>query len=141
MPSMLQYPQIKPSRAQATVISNLLPTGLPKSACSSPTGAGSPMNRFRSDLFLTSASVALSEPGSPMSPSKPSLGQSASSPAMSTLSPKIGGPASGEDLAMRGAYRAVKGMLSAKDATVLNRIEDRLFNAGVDVRGQYHAHG
>jgi len=42
--------------------------------------------------------------------------------------PKLGKP----------CYIRVRGMLSAKDADALNRIEQRLFDAGVDVRGTYH---
>mmetsp|Transcript_74142 Transcript_74142/g.162285 ORF Transcript_74142/g.162285 Transcript_74142/m.162285 type:complete len:440 (+) Transcript_74142:283-1602(+) len=41
----------------------------------------------------------------------------------------------------RGFYSSVKGMLSQRDANMLNRIESRLFEAGVDVRGLYHKHG
>lgn len=41
---------------------------------------------------------------------------------------------------MRGTYAGVKGALEVEDARVLNRIEERLFNAGVDVRGWYHKH-
>lgn len=43
-------------------------------------------------------------------------------------------------LAERGCYSAVKGVLSHKDADMLNRMEQRLTDAGVDLRGQFHKH-
>lgn len=118
---------------QARLSSTLLPSGLPKSACSSP--AGSPKSQ-RSRLLSTTSSFSSTAPAG----FGGSLGHSASAPALgaSTMSLPPLSPGNAREVSERGHYSAVKGMLGQRDAEMLNRLESQLFSAGVDLRGQFH---
>jgi len=132
MPALIQSPNRLSHNPQTSM---LLPTGLPKS------GSMGPSSPMRSNLFsLTSSSLSLTLLGAAeaKSPKGSHDGGSISLPPLSPSVSKSAANAAGDGGGERGLYSPVKGMLGKRDADMLNRIESRLFEAGVDVRGTYH---
>jgi len=150
MPSLLKKESLRPLRVQTPVEASLLPTGLPKSALASTTGSRGLRKTWSTGFLTTMGSFASSEGldlHSPTFPTSPELSLPDSSSSTDTTPrtpnalPPLSPAAGAGEKPLRGTYHAIDGMLRAKDADALNRIEQRLFNAGVDVRGLYHAHG
>mmetsp|Transcript_74241 Transcript_74241/g.193310 ORF Transcript_74241/g.193310 Transcript_74241/m.193310 type:complete len:424 (+) Transcript_74241:130-1401(+) len=130
MPALIQSPNRLSHNPQTSM---LLPSGLPKS------GSMDPSSPKRSNLFsLTSSSLSLTLLEEARSPKGSHDGGSISLPPLSPSVSKSAANAASDGGGERGLYSPVKGMLCKRDADMLNRIESRLFEAGVDVRGTYH---
>mmetsp|Transcript_60897 Transcript_60897/g.175451 ORF Transcript_60897/g.175451 Transcript_60897/m.175451 type:complete len:437 (+) Transcript_60897:142-1452(+) len=149
--TVVKSPPANLRRHERPLAASLLPTGLPKSVQAGRTTAAS-FRHTHSGGFFNAGSMTSTAPCSPngtfgspgmkTSMSLPTLTQTA--PLMAAGTTNGGAKEHGRERApatVRGSYTAVLGMLSAKDADALNRVEQRLFDAGVDVRGDYHKHG
>lgn len=153
-PAVVKSAPCSVPRQERPLGATLLPTGLPKSVA---TGRAQTASSFRStsatNFFMTAAAMdATSRAEDALSPKSGMMSRklagTTSLPSLAATAPAGFGEIKGKEsmepsrsaapAAARGHYTAVRGMLSAKDANALNRIEQRLFDAGVDVRGQYH---